>query len=87
MYDKLVNAKSLLVTYSYNIDKENYDSVEYLTDTIDYLILGKIPCNLEILNIILEDVMVCNSYQRSSYLTKVAIILSDIIREYELCMK
>ena len=87
MYSKLVEAKIILVNCLDKLDELDYESVEYLIDTIDYLILGKIPCNNDILRIILEDIMVCGCFCKSNSLNKVAEIISDIIKENGLCMK
>ena len=87
MYSKLIKAKSILVNYIDEVSKLDYDSIEYLIDTIDYLLLGKIPINDEILNIILQDIIVTNCIQKSPNLHKVALIISDIIKENGLCTK
>jgi hypothetical protein len=87
MYSKLVEAKIILVNCLDKLDELDYEAVEYLIDTIDYLILGKIPCNNDILRVILEDVMVCGCFCKSNSLNEVAEIISDIIKENGLCMK
>ena len=89
VHSKLISAKEILVQYSSQIDDftNNYDAIEYLIDTIDYLTLGKIPCNYEVLSVILEDILVTNSYHKSNELTKVAVLISDVIKEVEICTK
>lgn len=89
MHFKLIEAKEILVNYATKLstDTYGYESLDYLIDTIDYLTIGKIPCNEEILNIILEDILVCNCYEKTTELTRVACLITDVIKELSVCMK
>lgn len=87
MYSKLIHCKEILMKYINEAQLSEIDSIDYLVDTMDYLILGKIPCDYEILNIIMSDVMVCNSYHKNNYLLKVVSILNELCEELLLCTK
>ena len=85
MYNKLMKIKEVLVEYTDNVNYKDPDSIEYLIDTIDYLCGGKVPCTPDIINILIEEVMVCNTYHKTPYLNKVVGLFYDILKELNLC--
>ena len=85
MKSKLVKIKEILVNYmdimENHLDYCDLDSVEYLLDTIDYLLQERIPCTKNIISVVIEDVMLASSYQRSKELLEVVSILNNIKEE------
>lgn len=72
----LIEAKTFLIGYLNKYDCD-FDNIEYLIDTLDYFILGKVPCTVENLDIVIEDVLVTSSYHRNSELLQVVSLLRE----------
>ena len=76
----LVHAKSILINYlENNICDE--DAIEYLIETIDYLINGKIPLEDEILRIIIEEIVVTSTFNKSTDILKVVGLVNEVRKE------
>ena len=63
---------------SYELDFYDLETIEYLIDTIDYLLQGRIPCTKSIISVVIDDVMLASSFQKSTELLEVVSILNDI---------
>lgn len=82
MKRQLIRIKEILVNYnhlmSYELDAYDLETIEYLIDTIDYLLQGRIPCTKSIISVVIDDVMLASSFQKSTELLEVVSILNDI---------
>lgn len=76
----LVHAKTILINYlEHNVCDE--EAIEYLIDTIDYLINGKIPLEDEILKVIIEEIVVTSTFNKSDDTLKVVGLVNEARKE------
>ena len=76
----LVHAKTILINYlEHNVCDE--EAIEYLIDTIDYLINGKIPLEDEILKVIIEEIVVTSTFNKSNDILKVVGLVNEARKE------
>lgn len=76
----LVHAKSILINYlEHNVCDE--EAIEYLIETIDYLINDKVPLEDEILKIIIEEIVVTSTFNKSTDILKVVGLINEARKE------
>ena len=86
MKSKIAKCKGILVNYLQKVEYD-FDAIEYLVDSMDYLLQEKIPCKPAVLEILIEDVLIASTYHKSKDLLEVAALLRLVEEEASTCMK
>lgn len=78
---KLNTIKSVVIEI---INSQNYDEIDlseldYIVSTLDYLILGDIPCEVSVIKSVMESIIVTSIYQNNPKLLKVTGLLTDLL--------
>lgn len=78
---KLNTIKSVAIEI---INSQNYDEIDlseldYIVSTLDYLILGDIPCEVSVIKSLMESIIVTSIYQNNPKLLKVTGLLTDLL--------
>ena len=75
----IIKATLVEIMNCQNYDEIDSSEMDYIVSTIDYLILGDIPCEVTVLKSVMESVIVTSIYQNNPKLLKVTGLLTSLI--------
>lgn len=80
LLSKLSEVKSFLVSFIESNEIED-GGPEYLLDLVDYIIRGEVPCTVEVIKAIIDEVMLIAAFNRNKEPLKLLKVLYSMIGE------